>query len=125
MDKKYGAYVCTGCGIGDTLDAEALCEVALSEMNMGCKTHEALCSADGRALIEGDINNDGVNTVVVAACSLRVMQDEFNFGDDKITIRANLREQVVWSKGDDADPEYLQEEASDYIRMACTQAQKT
>jgi len=125
MDKKYGAYVCTGCGIGDTLDTEALCEVALSEMNMGSKTHEALCSADGRALIEGDINNDGVNTVVVAACSLRVMQDEFNFGDDKITIRANLREQVVWSKGDDADPEYLQEEASDYIRMACTQAQKT
>ena len=124
MDKKYGAYVCTGCGIGDTLDTEALCEVASSEMSMECKTHQALCSADGRAFIEGDIN-DGVNTVVVAACSPRVMQDEFNFGDDKITIRANLREQVVWSKGEDADPEYLQEEASDYIRMACTQAQKS
>jgi quinone-modifying oxidoreductase subunit QmoB len=123
MDKKYGAYVCTGCGIGDTLDTEALCEVASSEMNMECKTHQALCSADGRALIEGDMS-DGVNTVVVAACSPRVMLDEFNFGDDKITIRANLREQVVWSKGEDADPEYLQEEASDYIRMACTQAQK-
>ena len=38
MDKKYGAYVCTGCGIGDTLDTEALCEVASSEMNMACKT---------------------------------------------------------------------------------------
>jgi quinone-modifying oxidoreductase subunit QmoB len=75
-------------------------------------------------LIESDIN-DGVNTVVVAACSPRVMLDEFNFGDDKITIRANLREQVVWSKGEDADPEYLQEEGSDYIRMACTQAQKS
>ena len=124
MDKKYGAYVCTGCGIGDTLDTEALCEVASSEMNMECKTHQALCSADGRALIESDIN-DGVNTVVVAACSPRVMLDEFNFGDDKITIRANIREQVVWSKGEDADPEYLQEEASDYIRMACTQAQKS
>jgi len=61
MDKKYGAYVCTGCGIGDTLDTEALCEVASSEMNMECKTHQALCSADGRALIESDIN-DGVNT---------------------------------------------------------------
>jgi quinone-modifying oxidoreductase subunit QmoB len=124
MDKNYGAYVCTGCGIGDTLDTEALCEVASSEMNMECKTHQALCSADGRALIESDIN-DGVNTIVVAACSPRVMQNEFNFGDDKITVRANLREQVVWSKGEGADPEYLQEEASDYIRMACTQAQKT
>jgi quinone-modifying oxidoreductase subunit QmoB len=124
MDKKYGAYLCTGCGIGDTLDIEALSGVASSEMNMECKTHQAFCSADGRALIEGDIN-DGVNTVVVAACSPRVMQDEFNFGDDKITIRANLREQVVWSKVEDADPEYLQEEASDYMRMACTQAQKS
>ncbi len=124
MDKKYSAYVCTGCGIGDTLDTEALCEVASSEMSMECKTHQAFCSADGRALIESDIN-DGVNTVVIAACSPRVMQDEFNFGDDKITIRANLREQVVWSKGEDADPEYLQEQASDYIRMACTQAQKS
>jgi quinone-modifying oxidoreductase subunit QmoB len=124
MDKKYGAYICTGCGIGDTLDTEALCEVASSEMNMECKTHQALCSADGRALIESDIN-DGVNTVVIAACSPRVMQNEFNFGDDTITIRANLREQVVWSKGEDADPEYVQEEAADYIRMGCTQAQKS
>jgi quinone-modifying oxidoreductase subunit QmoB len=24
MDKKYGAYICTGCGIGDALDIEAL-----------------------------------------------------------------------------------------------------
>jgi quinone-modifying oxidoreductase subunit QmoB len=125
MDKKYSAYICTGCGIGDTLDIEALSEVASSEMSMECKTHQAFCSADGRAMIEKDINDDGVNTVVVAACSPRVMLDEFNFGDDKITIRANLREQVVWSKGEDADPEYLQEEASDYIRMACAQAQKS
>ena len=124
MDKKYGAYICTGCGIGDTLEIEALSKVASSEMKMECKTHQAFCSADGRALIEGDIN-DGVNTVVVVACSPRVMQDEFNFGDDKITIRGNIREQVVWSKGEDADPEYLQEEASDYVRMACTQAQKS
>jgi len=125
MDNKYSAYICTGCGIGETLDIEALSEVASSEMSMECKTHQAFCSADGRAMIEKDINDDGVNTVVVAACSPRVMLDEFNFGDDKITIRANLREQVVWSKGEDADPEYLQEEASDYIRMACTQAQKS
>ena len=125
MDNKYSAYICTGCGIGETLDIEALSEVASSEMSMECKTHQAFCSADGRAMIEKDINDDGVNTVVVAACSPRVMLDEFNFGDDKITVRANLREQVVWSKGEDADPEYLQEEASDYIRMACTQAQKS
>lgn len=124
MDKKYSAYICTGCGIGDALDIEALSGVA-GEQGMTCKTHEFLCGADGRALIEGDINNDGVNTVIVAACSPRVMQDEFDFGEDKITIRANLREQVVWAKGEEADDEYVNELAGDNLRMACVQASKT
>ena len=75
MDKKYSAYLCTGCGIGDAVDIEALSGVVSSEMNMECKTHQALCSADGRTLIEGDINDNGVNTVVVGACSPRVKQD--------------------------------------------------
>jgi len=125
MDKKYSAYLCTGCGIGDAIDIEALSKVASGEMKIECKTHEALCSSAGRALVEADINDNGVNTVVIGACSPRVMQSEFNFGENKITIRANLREQVAWSNPADADKEYVQEQASDYIRMACTQAKKT
>jgi len=125
MDKKYSAYICTGCGIGEALDIEALTGVVTGEMSMECKTHEALCGAAGREMIEGDINNDGVNTVVVGACSPRVMQDAFDFGDDKITVRANLREQVVWCQPEEADAEYTQELASDYMRMGCTQAKKT
>ncbi len=124
MDKKYGAYICTGCGIGDALDIEALSGVVTSEMSMDCKTHQALCGSEGRALIEGDIAG-GVNTVVICGCSPRVMENEFNFGDDKITVRGNIREQVVWCRAEDADPEYVQELASDYVRMACTRAQKT
>jgi quinone-modifying oxidoreductase subunit QmoB len=124
MDKKYSAYICTGCGIGDTLDIEALSGVVSGDMGMDCKTHEFLCSAEGQAFIEKDIAN-GINTVVIGACSPRVMQDEFNFGDDKITIRANLREQVVWCKGPDAKADFVQELASDYMRMACTRAKKT
>jgi quinone-modifying oxidoreductase subunit QmoB len=125
MDKKYSAYLCTGCGIGDAVDIEVVSGVVSGEMNMECKVHQALCSADGRALIEGDINDNGVNTVVIGACSPRVMQDEFDFGDDKITIRANIREQVAWSNPEDADKEYVEEQASDYMRMGCTQAQKS
>lgn len=125
MEKKYSAYLCTGCGIGEALDIEALSGVASSEMKMPCKTHQALCSSEGRALIEKDINDDGVNTVIIGACSPRVMQNEFDFGNDKITIRANLREQVVWCRGDDAKPDFVQELASDYVRMGCTQAKKT
>ena len=132
MEKKYCAYLCSGCGIGDALDMDALAEVVTGEMSMECKTAEYLCGADGRALIENDIA-EGVNTVVVGACSPRVMQNEFDFGEDKITVRANLREQVVWTEakpGEGEEPhaeaaEFLMETAGDYMRMACTQAQKT
>ncbi|WP_136798098.1 FAD-dependent oxidoreductase [Desulfosediminicola ganghwensis] len=132
MDKKYCAYICTGCGIGDALDIEALSEIVSGEMSMECKTHAYLCGKEGRAFIETDIA-DGVNTIVVGACSPRVMTNEFNFGDDKITVRANLREQVIWSEVKPAEgeephaeaAEFLQETASDYMRMACTRAKKT
>jgi len=132
MDKKYCAYICAGCGIGDALDLEALTEVVTGEMSMDCKTHDCLCGAEGRAFIEADIK-EGVNTVVVGACSPRVMTDEFKFGDDKITIRANLREQVVWAEVKPAEgeephaeaAEFLAETAGDYMRMACARAQKT
>jgi len=132
MNKKFCAYICAGCGIGDGLDLEALSEVVTGEMSMECKTHDCLCSAEGRAFIEADING-GVNTVVIGACSPRVMAQEFDFGKDKITVRANLREQVVWSEVKPAEgeephaeaAEFLQETAADYMRMACTRAKKT
>lgn len=123
MDKKTQGYICTGCGIGAGLDADALSGMVTSEMKFPCKTHEALCSKAGREMIEADIA-EGANTLVIGACSLRVMQDEFNFGEDKIVVRANLREQCVWCQGEDADAEYVQELASDNMRMACTKANK-
>ncbi|MFV0436977.1 MAG: hydrogenase iron-sulfur subunit [Desulfopila sp.] len=132
MDKKYCAYICTGCGIGDGLDIDGLSGVVSGEMSMECKTHPCLCGQEGRALIEADVAG-GVNTVVVGACSPRVMTKEFDFGKDKITVRANLREQVVWAEVKPAEgeephaeaAEFLQETAADYMRMACTRAKKT
>lgn len=132
MDKKYCAYICAGCGIGEALDMEALTEVVTGEMSMECKTHNHLCGAEGRSLIESDVAG-GVNTIVVGACSPRVMAREFDFGVDKITVRANIREQVVWSEVKPVDGQaphkeaaaFLQESASDYLRMACTRAKKT
>ncbi len=130
MSKKYGVYICTGCGIGDALDLEGLSGVAGS-YSMTAKTHEALCSEAGRQMIKDDMANDGVNTAVICACSPRVWKNEFNFGDDKITVRANVREGAVWSaeqpsEGRTAETiaEYTNELAQDYLRMACVQAQK-
>ena len=49
MDKKYGVFICTGCGIGEALDIEALADVAKEEA-LPVQTHPFLCSKEGVAL---------------------------------------------------------------------------
>ncbi|MBW1985047.1 MAG: hypothetical protein JRI53_10030, partial [Deltaproteobacteria bacterium] len=51
MDKKYGVYICTGCGIGDALDIEALGGVA-GEEGFSFSTHSFLCGKEGVDLIK-------------------------------------------------------------------------
>jgi len=121
MEKKVGVYICQGCGIGDALDVEALKSVATDEFDVAvCKSHECLCHKPGIELIKNDIKSDGVNVVVIAACSPRVMYDVFDFGSDKIVERVNLREQVVWSHPpQDEDTQML---AEDQLRMGLAKA---
>ncbi|MDY7037240.1 MAG: FAD-dependent oxidoreductase [Thermodesulfobacteriota bacterium] len=115
MEKKLAAYVCTGCDIGDVLDIDQLSEVATDECGVPlCKDHPNLCSQEGVDLIKKDIEGEGANALIIAACSHRVMYDVFNF-DNCIVDRVNLREQVVWSqKPNDEDTQLM---AEDYLRM--------
>src|SRR5208283_4213204 len=116
MDKKIAVYICTGCGIGEALDIEQLSKVATSECKAAvCKNHPNLCSAEGAQVIKDDIAKEGVNTLLIAACSQRVMYDVFNF-EGTILDRVNLREQVVWSHP--ANDEDTQMMAEDYLRMS-------
>ena len=128
MDKVYGAYLCTGCGIGDVLDVDGL-KSAASEAGAEMQDHSCLCGAEGRALIKKDIADNGVNSVIVCACSPRVMQEEFSFGEGIMTVRGNLREQVAWTadteREEEGVDEFLQELGEDYVRMAVTRAQKS
>ncbi len=85
-----------------------------------CKEHDCLCGDEGRELIAQDVN-DGVNSIVVAACSQRFMVDAFTF-DNVLTTRVNLREQVVWShEPNDEDTDMM---AQDYLRMGIVRGQK-
>ena len=121
-EKKYAAYVCTGCGIGDRLDPGQLETIATRDGKMpSCKQHEMLCSNEGIQMIRGDIDNDGVTHIVVAACSQRAKVEAFSFTDVAMS-RANLREGVIWARPDaDENQETTQEMADDYIRMACAE----
>lgn len=134
MDKKYGVYICKGCGIGDALDMEELCGVP-EEEGVPVKTHDFLCSKDGVEFLKKDIA-EGTNTLVIAACSRRVNFDIFRF-DGCIVDRVNLREQVVWShprsefpaltdeqKGDEEHFDRLQMLAEDYIKMGMARVEK-
>jgi quinone-modifying oxidoreductase subunit QmoB len=115
MDKKIAVYICTGCGIGEALNIEQLNKVATSECKAAvCRNHGNLCSPAGVQVIKDDIAGEGVNTLILAACSLRVMYDVFNF-EGTILDRVNLREQVVWSHP--ANDEDTQMMAEDYLRM--------
>ncbi len=119
-EKKYAAYICTGCGIGERLDAGQLETTATRDGKMqSCKQHEMLCSSEGVQMIRDDIDNDGVTHIMIAACSRRAKVEAFSFNDVAMS-RANLREGVIWVRPDeDEHKETTQEMADDYIRMAC------
>jgi quinone-modifying oxidoreductase subunit QmoB len=122
MEKKVGVYICKGCYIGDAVETEKLAEIATKEYKVPvCKTHDILCSPDGLNLIKNDINGEGVNTVVIAACSPRVKYEEFNFPGN-IVERANIREFVAWSC--EPKTEDTQMLAEDYMRLGIVKAQK-
>ena len=95
MANKYGVYICKGCGIGEALDIEALKGVAEDE-GLPVEEHPILCSPAGVDMIQKDISEKGINTLVLCACSRRVHYDTFRFAGC-IVDRVNLREGVVWS----------------------------
>lgn len=116
MADKIGAYICTGCGLGEALDIEALAKVASGKQKTAVlKTHEFLCGPEGTALIREDIEKEGLNGLVIAACSPRVNTDIFNYPPEIICDRVNLREQCIWCHpANDEDTQML---AEDQFRM--------
>ncbi|MFW2372820.1 MAG: hydrogenase iron-sulfur subunit [Gammaproteobacteria bacterium] len=118
-----GAYICKGCGIGDRLDCGQLESTATRDGKAKfAKSHDFLCSAEGVAMIQADIDAGETNHVIIGACSRRAKVEAFNFQNVTIS-RANLREGVIWVRPDtDEAQETTQEMADDYIRMACAES---
>jgi len=121
-ERKYAGFVCTGCGIGERLDAGQLEQTAKRDGKMTtCQQHEMLCSKEGVQMIRDTIDSEGATNIMIAACSRRAKVEAFNFTDVAMS-RANLREGVIWSRPDtDENRETTQELADDYIRMACAE----
>jgi quinone-modifying oxidoreductase subunit QmoB len=124
MEKKIGVYLCEGCGLSEALDLVSLNKLAMKEGKAAlCKSHPALCGPEGSALIREDLAKEGINTVVIGACSPRYNWEVFSFPPEVILERVNLREQVAWTQ--EPKHEDTQMLADDYLRMGLVKAKKT
>ncbi len=132
--KKYGVYICTGCGIGEALDIEKLSDVP-DEEGIPFKEHACFCGEEGLNIIKADVEA-GTNALSIVGCSRRVNFDVFRF-EGCVVDRVNVREGVVWTMSRDKYPAPTEEEkddeefidqiqmaADDYLRMSLARLEK-
>ena len=125
MEKKFGVYLCKGCGIGDAIDFESLAKVVKKEGKIQhIKEHDILCSPEARDMILEDLKpeGEGINALVIAACSPRVKYEELDF-PNCLVERCNIRELVAWTQ--EPQNEHTQALAEDYLRMYCARVKKS
>jgi quinone-modifying oxidoreductase subunit QmoB len=123
MDRKLGVYICSGCSIGESIDVNALVNIAHKEYSAAvCKTHPFLCGEDGLSIIRNDLGQGLANSLVIAGCSPRTKTSAFRFDPQVVVDRVNLREHVAWSH--DPGNEDTQMLAEDFLRMGIVKAQK-
>ncbi|MBF0329150.1 MAG: hydrogenase iron-sulfur subunit [Nitrospirae bacterium] len=123
MEKKFGVYICKGCGIGETVNIEKLKKNTAGGARIpadSIKEHDVLCSSEGLELIKNDIK-EGTNTIIIGACSPRVKFEEFDFSGSLVE-RVNLREFVSWVS--EPMTEATQTLAEDYVKMGVIKTQK-
>jgi quinone-modifying oxidoreductase subunit QmoB len=121
MEDKIGVFICTGYGIAEALDIDALCKVATDELGVPfCRTADSCEGADLESILQ-DIEKEGLGKVVIAGVSPRRYADHA-FPEDVIVEKIALREHVVWCQpGGEEDTQML---AEDYLRMYITKVQK-
>jgi len=108
---RVGVYIChCGGNISDVVDVEAVAAEAAKLPNVVVsRDNTFMCSDPGQQLIADDIEDLGVDHVVVAACSPRLHTTTFRGVLERagknpyVYQNANIREQVSWSTGDHAD----------------------
>lgn len=121
MDDKIGVFICTGYGIAEALDVDALCKVATDEFDVPfCRTVPS-CEGPGLDAINEDIKTEGLTKVVIAGISGRRYADDA-FPDRVVVEKVALREHVVWCQPPgEEDTQML---AEDYLRIYLTKVQK-
>ena len=135
---KLGLFICTGCDIGKmgNFDLDKVHEIIEDDDDLDAEasvweTHECLCNEEGLKLIKDKIEEEDLEAVAIAACSGRILKDEFVFGETLVE-RIDIRELGAWSFTFDPEEEVDDDEGSDssmlvadYIRIGLTKLGKT
>jgi heterodisulfide reductase subunit A len=111
MDQpRIGVYVCEcGINIAATVNVAEVVEFAQRLPHVAvARQHKYTCSQPGQALIKEDIQNLGINRVVVASCTPRMHESTFQNAVAEAGLNpyyfamANIREHVSWVTKDKA-----------------------
>jgi len=107
---RIGVYVCEcGINIAATVNVAEVVEFAQRLPHVVvARQHKYTCSQPGQALIKEDIQNLGINRVVVASCTPRMHESTFQNAVAEAGLNpyyfamANIREHVSWITKDKA-----------------------
>ena len=118
---KLGVFLCTGCGIGEAVDVDAVIEAADEHGCSSTLTHECLCAAEGLEAIKTSVSENGLDGILVAACSERAKTKEFASltEDGLVMFRTAVRDHCAWPLAgvEDCDAEDITMLAQDQVRM--------
>ncbi len=127
---RIGVYVChCGLNIAKTVDCERVAESAsLFDDVVVSKDIGYACSEPGQQQIKNDIQEHGLDRVVMASCSPRLHEPTFrqmiqSAGLNPYLLEmANLREQCSWVHMN--EPELATQKAADLVKMAISRVRR-
>ena len=125
---RIGVYVCDcGHNIGSVINTADVAEYAAALPDVVVsKAYQYMCADPGQKLITTDITEQGLNRVVVAACSVRLHEPTFRACVSEAGLNpflmemANIREQDTWVHSH--HPEEAEDKAKDLIASAVAKA---
>mgnify|MGYP006270320689 CR=1 FL=1 len=106
--KRTGVFIChCGINIAGTVDVAEVARWAAGLENVAvARDYKFMCSSTGQELIEKDIQELGVDRVVVASCSPHMHEPTFRGACERAGVNpymfemANIREQCSWVHAD-------------------------
>ncbi len=124
---RIGVYIChCGVNIAATVDVEQVAEFAATLPGVVVsRDYLYMCSDPGQGLIQQDIEEQGLNRVVVASCSPRMHEPTFRGAAQQVGLNpyrlemANIREQCSWVH---ADRERATEKAKELVASVVAKA---